>query len=105
MLLPNNSRISTLSENEWARADRFRFERDRLRFIASRGILQTILASYLVQKPDKIRFRYGAYGKPYLCWGLGSADLRFNLSHSNGLALYGTTIGWEVGVNLERVRP
>ena len=97
--------LSTLSENEWVRADRFRFERDRLRFIASRGILRTILASYQEQKPDKLRFRYGAYGKPYLCRGSGSADLRFNLSHSGGLALYAIALGREVGVDLERVRP
>src|SRR5205085_4919397 len=40
-----------LSPEERARAARFHFERDRQHFTATRGLLRTILASYVGAKP------------------------------------------------------
>lgn len=96
--------LGTLTEDERARASRFRFERDRTRFIAARGLLRSILASYLEVAPEGLRFRYGPYGKPYLSLPSGFPDVRFNLSHSQDLALYAVSVGREVGVDLERVQ-
>lgn len=55
-----------LSPDEQARARRFCFEKDRQRFIASRGILREILARYLKLDPARLAFSYGRFGKPSL---------------------------------------
>jgi 4'-phosphopantetheinyl transferase len=91
-----------LSEDEKARAARFVFEKDRDRYIVSRGILRDILARYLQMSPGELRFCYGRLGKPSL---VSDVDLRFNLSHSEELALYAVAEGSEVGVDLETVSP
>jgi len=92
-----------LSPDERTRAERFYFERDRARFIAGRGLLRTILAFYSGADPRRLEFRYGPRGKPSLAPGFG--DLRFNLSHARGRALYAIARGREIGVDIEEVRP
>ncbi len=93
----------TLSPDEAERANRFYFERDRKHFIAARGILRTILGQYLDLNPANIQFNYSPRGKP----GLANTDqiLYFNLSHSKGLALYGVSRDFNLGIDLEYMRP
>jgi 4'-phosphopantetheinyl transferase len=94
-----------LAEDESARAHRFRFDRDRQRFIAGRGLLRLLLASYLGRDPAALRFSYGAAGKPLLDdTGNGQTGLTFNLSHSAGWALLGVTRERRIGVDIEAVR-
>jgi 4'-phosphopantetheinyl transferase len=93
-----------LSEDEAARADRFRFARDRDDFTVARGGLRVILGRYTGRAPGSLRFIYSPYGKPSLDEGAGGVALRFNLSHSGGVALYAVTVGREVGVDVEQVR-
>jgi 4'-phosphopantetheinyl transferase len=87
---------------EWIRAQRFHFTRDRERFIASRGLLRTILARYLDHAPQELRFAQGPHGKPELD-GVCSS-LRFNLSHSDDLMLLAVTHARAVGIDLELMR-
>jgi 4'-phosphopantetheinyl transferase len=91
-----------LSADERARSQRFRFARDRRRFIVGRGTLRLILGRYLGAQPARLSFRYGPHGKPAL---EGDSALRFNLSHSQGLALYALAMEHEVGVDMERIQP
>ena len=94
----------TLSAEEQARADRFRSPADGDRYTAGRGILRALLARYLGTPAGDFRFCLNAYGKPGLAPGIGTSDLRFNLSHSHGMALFAFSSGREVGVDLELVR-
>lgn len=96
--------LETLQPDERERAARFRFEDDRNRFIAARGILRDILARALGSTPGAVRFVYGPWGKPALAEP-APGDLQFNLSHSGGLALYALTCGRAVGIDVERIRP
>jgi 4'-phosphopantetheinyl transferase len=89
-----------LSADERDRAGKFRFLVDRQRFIAACGILRTLLGRYLTIAPQSISFSYGAYGKP----ALPEQRLHFNLSHSQGRALYAFSSGSPVGIDLELVR-
>src|SRR5919199_1621700 len=59
----------------------------------------------LRQAPPQLCFTYGRHGKPALATGTGGVPLRFNVSHSHGLALYAITRDREVGVDVERIRP
>jgi 4'-phosphopantetheinyl transferase len=91
-----------LSIDEQDRAGRFHFERDRHRFSAARGALRAILGRYLGIEPRAITFDYGPQGKPSLA--MATPWLRFNVSHSKGLALIAISYGRELGVDVEFVR-
>src|SRR5947207_14721515 len=91
---------ATLSPDERNRSARFRFERDRQRFIVARGALRDLLARYLQTQPAQISFVYDAFGKPDLSPEFANG-LRFNLSHSAGFALIAIATGSDVGVDLE----
>jgi 4'-phosphopantetheinyl transferase len=95
--------LATLSSDELARAERFRFEKDRLRFIAGRGILRTILSRYLGIEPQNIQFNYGSRGKPLLSQDANS-KISFNLSHSQDLAICGVSLVHDLGVDVEFIR-
>ena len=95
----------TLAADERARAERFYFQKHREHFIAGRGLLRNILSRYLDREPDQLRFCYNAYGKPSLTEETSAEELCFNLSHSNGIALYVLTRGREIGVDIEYFRP
>jgi len=96
---------ATLSPDERERAARFRAPADGDRFTVGRGILRAILAGYLGIEPGALRFIYGAHGKPALVSGDNAKDIRFNLSHSRGLALFAFALGREIGADLEFMRP
>jgi 4'-phosphopantetheinyl transferase len=93
-----------LSPDEQERADRFHFESDRARFIVGRGRLREILGEYLQEAPEQLQFCYGDRGKPALANPTNS-PVRFNLAHSQGMALCAVTCDLEVGVDLEQIRP
>ena len=95
----------SLSADERVRAERFHFEQHRNRFIAGRGLLRMILSYYTGIEPSRLQFCYGSRDKPALVETSGGGTLRFNLSHSQGLALYAVTRNREIGVDLERIRP
>ena len=95
---------ATLSSDERARAGRFHFPKDQQHFVAAHGSLRMILARYLDHAPAQLEFCYGPFGKPELAPGSNADGIRFNLSHSQGLALYAITRDYEIGVDLEGVR-
>jgi len=93
---------SYLSGDERARASRFVFQRDREHFAAARGRLRELLGTYFQRPPQSLEFRAGQYGKLSLA---DRADLRFNLTHSYGLALYAFAMNRELGIDVEKIRP
>ena len=95
----------TLAPDERAQAGRFRFPRDARRFVVARGVLRGLLGRYLGVDPAGLRFDRHPQGKPRLAAGHDGSGLRFNVSHSQGLALYAVAHGREVGIDLERQRP
>ena len=91
---------SLLSADEKLRADEFRTQTLRARFVLSRGILRELLSRYLAAPPAGIAFEYGSHGKPGLHPSAGSA-IAFNLSHSGDMALYAFAHGRAIGVDVE----
>ncbi|MER3432010.1 MAG: 4'-phosphopantetheinyl transferase [Leptolyngbya sp. ERB_1_1] len=89
-----------LSLDERSRADRFKFDHHRQRFIAGRGFLRSLLARYLNADPTTLEFHYGSHGKPFL----KDSAIQFNLAHSQHLALYAVTRDRAVGIDVEQVR-
>lgn len=94
--------LPVLVPEERRRAEAYRFDRERLRYVVTRGILRAMLACYLKTSPSSIRLTYSKYGKPALAVEQGG--LSFNVSHSHGVALYAFARGREVGVDIELMR-
>jgi 4'-phosphopantetheinyl transferase len=90
-----------LSAAEQQRARRFRFERDRRRFIVARARLREELAARLGVRPEQIELEYGENGKPRLA----GRELHFSVSHCDDVALLAFSRHAEVGVDLEAIRP
>ena len=85
-----------LSIDETARAARFRFDRDRHRFMRARALLRRVLGAEIGHSPESLRFFYGAAGKPTLDGGPA-----FNLSHSGNHCLIAVSQTGEIGVDIE----
>jgi 4'-phosphopantetheinyl transferase len=92
-----------LSPDETERAERYRFDQHRNEFILTRAVLRMVLASYTAQSPESLSFDHSAQGKPAL--KNGPPDLRFNVSHTEGLALLALVREREIGVDAEKIRP
>ena len=92
--------LSAFSLRERERYASFRHDEHRFRWGTSRGTLREVLGSALGLAPAEVRFAYGPHGKP----AVAGSSLRFNLSHSAGLALI--VLGHvEVGADVELPRP
>lgn len=95
----------TLSPDEQARANRFRFPQDTHRFVVSRGILRALLGRYMQIDPAQISFGYSDRGKPFLTDSRVTAGFVFNLSHSEDCMVCAIARNGCVGIDLEYIRP
>ena len=94
---------STLHQMELKRANRFRFDKHRHRYIAGRAHLRSLLGRYLSVLPEDIALKFGPLGKPYISDKFAWPKLYFNYSDSNGMALYAFSLGRELGIDLEHL--
>ncbi len=94
-----------ISEDERARARRYRSEESRNQYIASRGLLRHLIGCYLDEDPADLQFFYNPYGKPALIHSYDGERLTFNLSHSYGMVIYAFSRAREIGIDIEQVRP
>lgn len=91
---------AVLSDDELARASRFVYNLHRNRYVAGRLALRELLGRYLNVAGSAVRFDYSSYGKPELP---GEA-LRFNVAHSDDLAVIALTEQDRLGIDVEHVR-
>lgn len=103
--VPSPEAAACLSEEEWERARRFVFARDRHRFVAAHAALRSVLSAQTGIPGAFLDFSVGAFGKPAL---VEPAGVRFNLSHSQSVALialgHDDDVGADIGVDLEVLR-
>jgi 4'-phosphopantetheinyl transferase len=97
-------RWECLSNDERMRAEQFRLEAPRRRFIIARAALRRLLGAYLDLPAAEISLAYNPRGKPLLGDQSAGGSLRFNLAHTHELAVVGVTRGCDVGVDVERLR-
>jgi len=90
---------SWLAPAEHARAARFGREALRRRYVIGRASLRWVLGRMLDSSPSEIQIVRGVRGRPRLD---GDAELDFNISHTEGVALIGVTRMGRIGVDVER---
>ena len=98
--------LKTLDQHELRRASQFRFIQDRTQFVCARGLLRHILSLYVHKDPALIELCHTAFGKPEIRERSGTEReyVRFNYSHSDGLAVYAIARDRRVGIDVERVQ-
>lgn len=87
-----------LLPDEEVRAQRYFHEKDRHRFIITRGLLRILLGNYTNQKPGDIQFVKSIHKKP----SIQGSDWHYNVSHSGDWALIALS-KTAVGIDLEKV--
>jgi 4'-phosphopantetheinyl transferase len=97
--------LSLLSADEKERYHRFKFERDRLIYLAAHALLRLCLSRYAQCAPEQWRFVRDSYGKPELEAHSGLPPLRFNLTHTYGMVACVIALDTECGIDVEGIRP
>ena len=93
-----------LSPDEIVRAERFHFEKDRIRFMRCRSAVRNLVAAYLEIPAIEIRFDHLANGKPRLVGEQNPRAVQFNVSHSGNMALIAIGREHRLGVDIEKIR-
>lgn len=87
----------TLSDAEHARAARFGRPDLRDRYVVGRATLRAILGEALGVAPARVAILRGRRGRPMVDGG----EVDFNVSHTEGTAIFGLTRGARIGVDIE----
>ncbi|MEO6053489.1 MAG: 4'-phosphopantetheinyl transferase superfamily protein [Chthoniobacterales bacterium] len=86
-----------LNDEERLRAAKFKFDRDRIRWVVSRASLRIALGQWLNFPPAEIELSITDTGKPFVA----QTPISFNLSHSENFTLIVITADEPVGVDIE----
>jgi 4'-phosphopantetheinyl transferase len=96
--------VSLLDREEAARAMRFSYERLRMHFVQSHGIVRRILADYAGDvDPADLVFARCRHGKPRPVAPAAASRLQFSLSHSGNCCVLAVRCGQPLGIDLEQL--
>lgn len=94
--------VEFAAPDERKRARRFRFDADRHRHLAGRGLLRVFLSEELGGDPTTHELIEGPYEKPHLEEGAGGGtDYQFNVAHAGDFVLAAFRPGSPVGIDVE----
>lgn len=91
--------LGLLDAEEYARHRRFRHRGAQRQHLIARALVRTTLSRYAEPAPRDWRFIRNAYGRPEIADP--DVDLRFNVSHSEGLIVCAVARRREIGVDVE----
>jgi 4'-phosphopantetheinyl transferase len=96
--------LRILSREEQTRAERLSFERDRVRFIQSHGVVRQILADYCNADAASLTFVRNRHGKPSLVSRANDSHFQFSVSHSGNCCMLAVRLEHALGIDIEKVR-
>ncbi|MDX2458169.1 MAG: 4'-phosphopantetheinyl transferase superfamily protein [Gammaproteobacteria bacterium] len=92
-----------LSPEESARHQRFHFDKDRHLFLVSHALVRRVLSAYIDVDPLVWQFSRNEFGRPEVSSPDISCSLRFNLTHTSGLAACVVTLNADCGIDAEKI--
>ena len=92
--------IDLLCASEIDQLAKFRFDHDRVLYLATRVMVRTTLSRYASVSPRAWRFASNAYGRPSID---PISPLKFNLSNTRGMIVCAIADDLEIGVDVEDV--
>jgi 4'-phosphopantetheinyl transferase len=96
--------LRILSRKERERAAQFAFERDRMRFIQTHGVMRQILSSYCDADAATLTFARNHHGKSHLIARANGPNLQFSVSHSSNCCMLAVRLDHSIGIDVEKVR-
>jgi 4'-phosphopantetheinyl transferase len=91
-----------LADKERKREASFQFEKDRVRYRATRVLVRTVLSKYLTLPAESWSFSENAYGRPAIANETPEArSISFNVAHSGKVIVLAVTKTAEIGVDVE----
>lgn len=98
------AQAALMSPDEQDRCGRFRFERERRMFVATRALVRTVLSSYFPVESRAWGFSADQHGKPAVKIPMVTPRIHFNLAHTDGLVVCVVSAACEsIGVDAERL--
>lgn len=94
-----SDQLSALTPEEWARAQSIAIPSKKCEWLTSRIALKALLGAYL--GGQSFCLKEDSLGKPCVMPG----PLKFSLSHTQGHTLIAITLTYEIGVDIEKLRP
>jgi len=102
---PHLSRLEQLlTPVEREQVARFFREADRTSRTVARGMLRSLLATYLETSPDAVAIVSGHHGKPMLDPETHRQSIEFSVSHSGNVVLLAFSVDAAVGIDVEAIR-
>lgn len=98
-----SSYYQLLTEEEKAQHQRFHFEKHKHQYLVTRALVKTVLSHYEQLHPADWKFVKNSYGKPEVDRLPGMQNLRFNLSHTDGLVACAVTLDNDLGIDVEDI--
>jgi 4'-phosphopantetheinyl transferase len=95
--------LSLLLPKERERALTYYRLEDQIAFATGRVLVRKMLSGLATQPAAGWNFEYNAFGKTSIVTTAGWPDLRFNISHCDGVAAVAVSIGREIGIDVERI--
>ena len=93
-----------LDDDERQQYGRFYFAVDRHLYLVAHALVRTALSRYAPIDPHQWRFVRNEHGRPEIEAAAGDPPLRFNLSHTKGLAACAITPSADIGVDVEDIQ-
>jgi len=90
-----------LSESERTRCQRFLVAGARDQYLVGRALIRTSLSRYADVRARDWSFAMNQHGRPDVAEPAACRDLKFNLSHTNGLVCCAVTRANAIGVDVE----
>ncbi len=100
---PLDSYVQLLSADEQERHKRFHFDIHRKLYLVSHALVRTTLSRYADVAAGDWIFSEGEFGRPEVSTACDAPPLRFNLSHTEGLAACIVCLDSDCGVDVERL--
>jgi len=94
---------ASLCSEELQQYRRFRFAQDQHRYLVSHALVRQVLSQYLPPAPADWRFVRNAHGRPEIAGAEDLPALRFNLTHTSGLAACLVTLDSDCGIDSEKI--
>lgn len=96
-----NQYRNLLTEEETAKQQRYKFEKDREDALITRAFVRDLLSHYADISPQAWRFEKGEKDKPKIV--NSTIPLRFNLSHTKDMIVCAVTLNNDIGCDVENI--
>jgi 4'-phosphopantetheinyl transferase len=95
--------LSILSNEERKKYQRFHFKKDSHSYLVSHALVRKVLSRYCNVQPEAWGFSFNRHGKPEISSSMKCPNIKFNLSHTDGMSACVVSLNNDCGVDVENI--